>query len=155
MGRLAVLSAMTKRRKFNDPNVKAVFDGYPRAVREPLLALRELIFEVADKADDVGEIEETLKWGQPSYLPKTPRTGTTVRIHTMKSPDDGYAMFFHCQTGLVDGFRSRYGDELTFEGNRAVVFPKGERVPKAALKHCVEDALTYHARKKRGPTKKA
>lgn len=141
---------MAKRRKFDDPTVKAVFDGYPKPLRERLLALRDLIFEVADSAEDLDGIEETLKWGQPSYLPKTPRTGTTVRIHTLKDEPDRYAMFFHCQTGLVDAFRSRYGDELSFEGNRAVVFSKGEGVPKAALKHCVEEALTYHARKRRG-----
>ena len=34
--------------------------------------LRQLIFETAAATEVVGELEETLKWGEPSYL--TPKT---------------------------------------------------------------------------------
>ena len=58
---------------FTDAAVKAVFDGYPEPIRSKLMALRSMIFETARRTDGVGDIEETLKWGQPSYLTSSHR----------------------------------------------------------------------------------
>src|SRR6185436_187895 len=82
------------------PAVAAVFEIYPPRLREALLALRGLILAVASEAGV--EVVETLKWGQPSYLPARPRVGTTVRIDALKGSADGYAMYVHCQTTLMD-----------------------------------------------------
>ncbi len=128
-----------------DPAVKAVFDAYPLAVRARLLKLRALIFAAA-KASDVGALTETLKWGQPAYLPKAARTGTTIRIDALKGSDGKVAMFVPCQTALIASFRERYGDQFAFEGNRAIVFSPGLKVPEKALSHCIAMALTYHKR---------
>jgi hypothetical protein len=65
---------------FSSDEVEAVFAQYPDQVRERLLALRDLIFDTASHTKGVGEIEETLKWGQPSYLTIKPKSGTTIRI---------------------------------------------------------------------------
>ncbi|NNL73969.1 MAG: hypothetical protein HKP29_11450, partial [Silicimonas sp.] len=79
------------------PEVEAVFDTYPVAARTCLMAARAVIFEAAETAG-VGPLRETLKWGQPAYLPEAPRTGTTVRMGL----DGGApAVLFHCQTTLV------------------------------------------------------
>ena len=121
------------------------FAAYPPVLHPALLALRTLIFEVADAQLGKGGLIETLKWGQPAYLPVKPRTGTTLRIDAVKGPDR-YAAYFHCQTTLIDSFRELYPGELTFEGNRALLFARDAKLPKAALKHCVGLALTYHAR---------
>ena len=126
-----------------DPAVKAVFDAYPAAVRARLLKLRALILAAA-KVSDAGALTETLKWGQPAYLPKVARTGTTIRIDALKGSDGKVAMFFHCQTTLIASFRERYGDLFLFEGNRAIVFPASAKVPEKALSHCIAMALTYH-----------
>ena len=107
-----------------DPAVKAVFDAHPAAVRARLLKLRALIFAAA-KASDVGALTETLKWGQPAYLPKAARTGTTIRIDTLKGSDGKVAMFVPCQTTLIASFRERYGDQFVFEGKRAIIFSPG------------------------------
>jgi hypothetical protein len=123
--------------------VKAVFDAYPAAVRARLLALRGLIFAAARDAG-AGDLVETLKWGQPAYLPATPRMGTTVRIDALKGSKAGYGAFFHCQTTLVATFRERYGDAFRFDGNRAIVFSADEKVPEKALQHCFALALAYH-----------
>ena len=128
---------------FADPAVKAVFDAYPARVRAPLLKLRALILAAAKETAGVGALKETLKWGQPAYLPVKPRTGTTVRIDALKN-GDGYAAFFHCQTTLVSSFRERYGARFSYEGNRALVFPVDRKIPEKALKHCFAMALTYH-----------
>ena len=132
------------RRIFEDAAVEAVFDAYPAGLRANLLGLRELIFATAREAKSVGALVESLKWGQPSYRPSKPRIGTTVRIDALKSEEPGYAMFFHCQTTLVATFRELYGDQLAFQGDRAIVFAPGRKVPRAALSHCIALALTYH-----------
>lgn len=131
--------------RFLDRDVEAVFDAYPAPLRARLLALRGLIFAAAESAK-AGPLGETLKWGQPAYRPVKAKTGTTVRIDALRGAGDKYALFVPCSTSLISSFRDLYARELTFEGNRAVVFAVGAKVPEKALKHCVAMALTYHAR---------
>lgn len=128
----------------------------PNAVREKveacaplqrgqLLALRKLVLETAQATDGVGRVEETLKWGQPSYLTPETRSGTTIRIDA--HPAGGVALYVNCQTDLVDMFRTHY-PALTYEGSRAVVFAPDRPLPDAALRHIIALTLTYHSRKK-------
>lgn len=131
---------------FGDPDVKAVFDAYPARLRTQLLKLRQLIFVTAADTDDVGELVETLKWGQPAYLTERPRTGTTIRIGAVKGQANNYAMYFHCQTMLVPTFRELYSDSFIFQGKRALLFSLNDKIPQDALKHCIALALTYHSR---------
>lgn len=132
---------------FKDPQVKAVFDSYQPVYRKPLLRLRSWTFQVARATEGVGELEETLKWNQPSYLTKQTRAGSTLRMDWFD--DEHIALYFNCQTTLVDTFRTMYGDVLSFSGNRAIVINIRESLPEAPLKNCIEMALTYHLRKKR------
>lgn len=132
-------------RAFADPQVKAAFDGFDPAVRTDALWLRELIFDTAEATEGVGEITETLRWGQPAYLPVRPRTGTTVRIGAAGAPGQ-LGMFVHCQTSLIDSYRRYYGGDLVLDGNRAVVLTAGQRAPAEMLGHCIAMALTYHLR---------
>ena len=74
--------------------------------------------------------------------------GSTVRIDRVKSADNQVAMFFHCQTDLVDTFRELY-PELSYSGNRAILLDAGKKLPEAELRHCVALALTYHLRKRK------
>lgn len=113
-----------------------------------MLSLRELIFETAAKTDGVGELQESLRWGEPAYLTTQSKSGTTIRIDWKAKAPDQYAMYFHCQTGLVDSFRSMFPTSFRFEGNRALIFGVAEKPPTDALEFCIEAALTYHARKK-------
>jgi hypothetical protein len=131
-------------RKIANPEVDSVFASYPARVRSKLLALRRLILEVAAATEGVGALEETLKWGQPSYLTPQTNSGSTIRIDRDKDDDSRYAMFFHCQTDLVATFREMYPDQFAFVGNRSIVFDAGKRIPERALRHCVSLALTYH-----------
>ncbi len=132
-----------KFRKFGDPAVAAIFAGYSVNVRRKLLVLRQLIFDTASAIEGVGELEETLRWGEPSYLTAQTRSGSMVRINA-KGLEGRYAMYFHCQTNLVETFRDRYADKFTFE-NRAIVFENGDAVPVKELRHCIALALTYHS----------
>lgn len=130
---------------YQDPAVEAVFDSYPRDFRVPLLQIRNLIFEVAERTDGVGPIVETLKWSQPSYLTDQTGAGTTVRID--RFGNDRIAILVHCQTTLVETFRELF-PELEYSRNRAIVIDPTEPLPVALLSVCIEMSLTYKLRKK-------
>jgi len=127
-----------------NPGVAEVFANYPQHMRKNLLFLRQLIFETASETEDISAVEETLKWGEPSYVTKS---GSTVRMDWKKAKPHQYAMYFHCQTTLVDTFKELYRDTFKFEGNRAIVFDENDDIPIDELKHCIFLALSYHRRK--------
>jgi len=129
---------------FANAEVANVFEAYPADVRRKLLALRELIFRTASSTDGVGELEETLKWGEPAYFTSKRKSGSTIRIDWKKARPDEYAMYFNCQTTLIETFKALFPKELRFEGNRAIVFKVSEAVPADSLAFCVAAALTYH-----------
>lgn len=125
--------------------VAEVFAGYPPHIRKKLLVLRTLIFNVAASTEGVGEIEETLKWGEPAYLTSTSKSGTTVRLAWKASAPTRFAMHFHCQTTLVETFRTQFAGVLDFDGDRSIVFEQDDELPIEALAACVAAALTYHS----------
>lgn len=130
------------------PAVAAVFENYPPKFRRKLLALRKLILETASSTEGVGEIEETLKWGEPAYLTPQSKSGSTIRIAWKESSPDQYAIHFHCQTSLVATFRDQFPHKFRFEGNRSIVFGLEDPVPTRELSICIATALTYHRNKK-------
>ncbi len=131
-------------RKFNDPEVAAIFKSYPANIRKKLMFLRQLIFDTEIEMENVNKVQETLKWGEPSYISKG---GSTIRLDWKKDSLDGYAMYFHCKTKLVDTFKELYRHQFTFEGNRAIIFNENDEIPINELKHCILLSLTYHHRK--------
>ena len=130
--------------KIKDPEVMAKFNSYPKPMRKKLMLLRQLVLDTASEIEGVNTLEETLKWGEPSYLTKS---GSTIRMDWKKSKPDQYAMYFHCKTKLVDTFKEIYRDKFKFEGNRAIVFDESDEIPINELKHCISLSLTYHHRK--------
>jgi hypothetical protein len=129
--------------------VAAVFSAYPEPLRARLLALRRLIFDTARTTSGVGTLEEALKWGQPSYLTSETKSGSTIRIDRVKSAANRYAVFFHCQTDLVETFRELYPTELSYGGNRSILLNADDDISEQALRHCVALALTYHRSKRK------
>lgn len=112
------------------------------------MSLRQLIFDTALATEGVGALEETLKWGQPSFLTTQSKSGSTIRIDQMKSNEMEYAIYFHCQTNLVAKFRELYPTELRYGGNRSIMFHVRDELSEEALRHCVALAMTYHLRKR-------
>ena len=74
-----------------NPKVSAVFDSYPQNVRTRLFFLRQLIFDEAASIEGIKEIEETLKWGEPSYLTPKSKSGSTIRIAWKESQEEQYS----------------------------------------------------------------
>ena len=129
----------------SDPAVQAKFAAYPPPVRAKLLRLRRLVAETAAAHGLLETLQESLKWGEPSYLAKG---GSAVRIDWKAATPERYAMYFQCQTSLVDTFREVHGGVLEFEGNRAIVFRRSAAVPVKPVRHCISLALRYHKLKR-------
>lgn len=125
----------------SDPNVKSVFNNYPEFVQGKIIYLRSLLIKVASGIKGLDSLEETLKWGEPSYLTKN---GSTVRMDWKEKTPEQYALYFKCTSSLVPTFRTIYNNSLSFEGMRAIVFKIDEVIPEKELKHCITMALTYH-----------
>ncbi|WP_020483525.1 DUF1801 domain-containing protein [Methylomonas sp. MK1] len=133
---------------FLKPTIKAVFDEYPPEIRRKMLVLREAIFAVA-ASEGVGQLEETLKWGEPAYITAETGCGSTIRMAWKKERPTQYAMYFICTTNLVETFRTLFPHQFIYEGNRAIVFQETEDVDMDSLSICIAAALTYHRNKGR------
>lgn len=124
-----------------NPAVAEVFKKYPADMRKKLLFLRKLVLETATELSDVGELEETLKWGEPSYIAKQ---GSTIRMAWKPRDPEHYTLYFNCKTTLLETFEALYGHLFCYEGKRAIIFTRMELIPVTQLKHCIGLSLCYH-----------
>ncbi len=118
----SAIRSKTAEKTFKNSAIWSVFEAYSQPQRDKLLELRALIFQTAEQTEGVGELDESLKWGQPAYSTVRPKSGSPIRIDAIKNSDTQYAAYFICTTDLIDTFRQHYLDRFTFEGNRALVF---------------------------------
>ncbi len=126
---------------FMDIRVAQTYDSYPDNMRDKLLLLRQLIVDTA-RDSGINDLEETLKWGEPSYLTTN---GSTIRLAWRKSLPGKYGIYFNCKTQLIETFKELYSDIFTFEGSRAILFGLDDTLPLEQLKHCIELSLRYHS----------
>lgn len=131
---------------FNDLQIQRTFHDFPEKCQEPLLTIRELIFTTASELPAIGTISESLKWNQPSYA-TSKKAGSPFRLGTTDT--EQVALFFHCQTTLVETFRGLFNDRLMFTGNRGILLDPDKPLPIKELKFCIESALTYHVHSKK------
>ena len=129
-------------RTFSNLDVRKAYEQLPVSHKLYAYQLRELVWDCVDDMNLGCEITETLKWGVPSYLPEKPRVGSTVRID--RFDDDHVALYFNCQSMLVEGFRTTFGDDVTYSKNRAVLFNLSDPLPESIVKTCVTRAFRYH-----------
>lgn len=128
-------------KKTTNPAVDDIFDNYPKEVRDKMHFLRNLVIKTAEEIEEVTQLEETLKWGEPSYVTKY---GSTLRMDWKAKKPEQYAMYFQCTSRLVDTFKLVYPNTFNYEGNRAIVFKLNEKIPVLELKKCIKAALMYH-----------
>ncbi len=132
----------------NSSAVAEAFDRFPGQFQEGLLRLRQLIFDVAEHTEGVGCLEETLKWGQPSYLTPETRSGSTLRLGVTKN-QRYFGLYVHCQTNILSSFRDRFPRDFRYEGERAILFEEGEDLQAEKLSLCITHGLTYHQKNRR------
>lgn len=126
----------------SDPGVGQKFQGYPEEILLRLQQLRRLILEAANEDEHIDQIDETLKWDEPSYLTKN---GSTIRIDWKPKTPDQYAIYFKCTSKLVPTFRKVFGNLFRYENNRAIIFKMNDDIPESELKACIRAALNYHS----------
>ena len=119
------------------PEVAAVVESYPAAMRPTFGALRQLIFETAAATEGVGPLTETLKWAEPAYLTQASKSGSTIRLAWKPSAPDCLGLYFNCRTTLIDSFRTLFSDSFSFEGNRAIVFSQDDDIAFEPLALCI------------------
>lgn len=124
-----------------NPDFESKILSYPGFVREKMKFLRELVIEVAKKIPEITDLEETLKWGEPSFLNKN---GSTSRIDWKKKTPNQYQMYFKCTSRLVETFKMVFGDLFEYEKNRAILFQLDQEIPVNELKKCINATLMYH-----------
>ncbi len=124
-----------------DPKVDDVFANYPDFVKDKMQYLRELIIETAEETPEITDLEETLKWGEPSFLTKT---GSTLRIDWKEKTPNQYQMYFKCTSKLVETFKLVFGELFEYEKNRAIIFQLEQEIPVSELKKCIKATLMYH-----------
>lgn len=105
--------------------------------------VRQVVMTVAARTP-IGDLTETLKWGHPAWLPRTPGIGSTLRCNWSAKTPDRLSLYVHCQTTLVDTLRELYPDTFTYEGNRALHMTLDAPLPYDAVDHCAVLTLTYH-----------
>ena len=132
---------MNQLKIITDPRVIITFERYPTFVQPQLQSLRELIVQTAIELEDVVELQETLKWGEPSFI--TP-IGSTLRMDWKEKFPDQYQLYFQCTSKLIPTFKSVFGNRLHYEGTRAIIFKLDEPFPEEVAKYCIRTTLRYH-----------
>lgn len=123
--------------------VNRAFGALPAPIGKRLLQVRALVFAIAAKHDEVGQLTETLKWGEPAYLTDESGSGSTIRLGRLKDSEHA-AILFNCKTTLIDTFRERFPDQFEYRQTRALLLPVEGTLPKRELSVCLSLALTYH-----------
>ena len=130
-------------RPIKNPDVLTIYESYEEKYRTPLLKIRELIYDTAEKMYGSESITEELKWNQLSYATKH---GSPVRLDIFDQNNIG--IFFNCRTTLVENFKMKFGDLFSYSKNRAIILDINEEIPENELMACIETALSYHKIKK-------
>lgn len=117
------------------------FAAYPDHVRVKMQLMRDLVIETAGEIENLDQLEETLKWGEPSFITKY---GSTIRMDWKSKNPNHLALYFKCTSRLIETFRLVYGDKFQYEGNRAIVFHLDQKISVSEVRQCIKAALTYH-----------
>jgi len=120
-------------------SVKEKFATYPEEVAILLHKIRELIYIVAEQ-ENIVDLTETLKWGEPSYVSNV---GSTIRFDWKAKSPKQYCLYFNCRTKLIETFKEVYGDAFIYDGTRAIVFSVDQTIPIKELSHCISMSLRY------------
>ena len=132
---------MGKLKVTTHPDFENRIQNYPLDIKEKMQGLRTLVVEAASEVEGITHLEETLKWGEPSFVTKQ---GSTLRMDWKTKSPNQYAFYFQCTTKLVHTFRLVFANTFAFEGNRAILLPIDAALPTEELKACIQAALNYH-----------
>lgn len=124
----------------SNPAVRDVIASHPPKAQHKLHELRQLILGAA-KDLQLNTLEETLRWGEPSYLAKH---GSTVRMDWKAKYPNQVALYFKCTSRLVPTFKIVFPETFQYDGNRALLFGLDDKLPEVEIMQCIRAALRYH-----------
>src|SRR5690606_28656645 len=109
----------------SNPKVEDIFANYPDPVRNKMRFLRGLVIETAEETEGIDDLEETLKWGEPSFITKN---GSTLRMDWKEKSPDQYAMYFQCTSRLVNTSRMIFDRKFQYKENGAIIFQQNQKL---------------------------
>ncbi len=124
-------------------DVAAFFDALDPPLRRQLLGVRGAILAAAAGLPNPVAVDETLKWGEPSYRLTGKGRGTAVRINHSASGE--IVLLFHCKTALVARIRERFGATLAYDSNRAVILRGDQGSDATLIGDLATHSFTYRA----------
>lgn len=133
-----------------DSDIARIFARWPDPVQAVLMEIRQRLHRLADADQRIGPLQECLKWGQPSWVTATSKSGTTIRVGYNDDMPDRAWIYVHCGTSLISDYKDRFGDLLETEGNRAIALPLDKMPDDHILDACLAMALLYHVNKSAG-----
>lgn len=119
--------------------------------QKQLMACRTLFHDVAAEAN-TGRLDETLKWGQPSWRPVKPHTGATLRMDWDAGTPGRLSFYVDCKTDLAARMRDIYPDLPLNDGQRHLGIDLDHPFPDQAIRHLAEMTFTYHRAKRASPS---
>ena len=133
------------------PEIADAFDKLSPDNKRTLMAVRQIILDLASGNPQIGPLTETLKWSEPAYLTEATKAGSTLRLGQTRE-DIKPAIFVNCQTTLIKDFRSLYPDTFEYRDNRALILDTNLDRVIDPLSECIARTLTYHVQKRGKPT---
>lgn len=115
----------------------------PDNINTRLDQVRALIIRTAQETNGVGEIVESIKWGQASFATVRPKSGTPIRIGGNVEAGT-YSIYVPCSTSLISDFRETHPDMFDYHGNREIRLGLNAPLPKQELSLFLSAALTYY-----------
>jgi len=85
-----------------NPKLEAIYNNYPDFVENKMRQLHALVIETAEETPEILDLEETIKWGELSFL--TPQ-GSTLHMDWKPKTPDQYTLYFKCTSKLVSTFK--------------------------------------------------
>lgn len=129
--------------KFPSEEVSSYYFNLTPMMLEKFMEIRNWIYELSEKDQRIGEIEECLKWGEPSFLTPKTKSGSTIRI--AKVNEFEFALYFNCKTTIAKEIAMEF-PEWNCDGKRALYFSVTKKLSKPKLIVCLKKALLYHKR---------
>lgn len=118
-----------------------VFDALPPNVAHILRDARLAIIRAAQTTPGVGQLTETLKWGEPAYLTVAPKSGTILRLGQIGGRA---AIMVPCSTTIIEDARGLFGDVPDLSGTRGLILGGDTQL----RDHVIHAGLTYYIRKR-------
>ena len=133
---------MNKLKITTAPGFETKIAKYPDFFQGRMQFLRKLVLETANEIPGLTKLEETLKWGEPSFVTKG---GSTLRMDWKKGTPNQYQLYFKCTSRLVETFKIVFGDLFDYEKSRAIIFQLDQEIPIQEIKKCIKTTLLYHS----------